>query len=79
MITVYDRAFYLYSSGSLSWHTVMGLVPGFRDRLFCVVTHLSTLPHFHDNFIEIRDLSNGKLKEIIEGDGIIILASVANR
>jgi hypothetical protein len=53
MIAVYDRAFYLDSSGSLSWHTVMGFVPGSKDRLFCAVTHLSTLLVFHDNFIEI--------------------------
>jgi hypothetical protein len=66
MIAVYDRAFYLDSSGSLSWHTAMGLAPGSRDRLFCTITHLSTLLPFHDNLIEIRDLSSGKLKQVIE-------------
>ena len=56
VIAVYDLAFYLDSSGSLSWHTVMELVPGSRDRLFCAVTPLSTLLPFHDNFTGIRDL-----------------------
>ena len=56
----------------------MDLVPGFGDRPICVVTHPSTLLPFHDNFIEIRGLSSGKLKQITEGDGIKMLASVAN-
>jgi hypothetical protein len=79
MIAVYGRVFHLDSSGNLSWHVVMGLVPGSRDRLFRAVTHPSTLLPFYDSFIEIRDLSSGKLKQIIEGYGIKILASVANR